>query len=141
MLLNTGMNFMETQTISFVERDQSRKQPAQLPASLSSLSLSESHGKGCFSLMFKCCPLPFLLHHQAQILFLFMKLYIGPFFSEVCSKGSAVFVSPGPNAVLQNLWSYSRPAEPESAFLTRFPGVFFRLHNGRNDVVDQFPHG
>lgn len=35
----------------------------------------------------------------------------------------------------------TRPAEPESAFLTRFPGVFFRLHNGRNDVVDQFPHG
>lgn len=89
MLPNIVMNFMGTQTSSFVERDPSRRQAAQLPASLSSLSLSGSRGRGFFSLVFRCCPSPFL-HPQAQILFLFIKLYIDPFFSEVCSKGSAV---------------------------------------------------
>lgn len=82
----------------------------------------------------------FFPHHQAQIPFLFIKLYIDPFFSEVWSKGSAVLVSPGPNAVLQPL-SYSRPAKPESALWTRSLGVLFRLHNRRNDMADQLPHG
>lgn len=90
MLLNIVMNFMGTQTSGFVERDRSRRQPAQLPASLSSLSLSESRGRGFFSLRFKCCPLP-LLHPQAQIPYLFIQLYLDPFFSEVCSEKDQQF--------------------------------------------------
>lgn len=86
------MNFMGTQISGFVERDQSRRQAAPLPASLSLLSLSGSRGRGFFSLVFRCCPSPFLHfpRPQAQILYLFIKLYIDPFFSEMCSKGSAV---------------------------------------------------